>query len=119
MSAVGNVKVERRYDECLSCRLEQRLNDLEREPLKPRARESPRLLRGYLEHHRDRLSYRERLSEDRSIGSGQVEGACKNLIGKRLKQTGARWRVRRLNRMAVLCSVRYCDQWKLYWNTAK
>jgi len=99
--------------------IEQRLNGLEQGNLKPKKQESLRLLRGYLEHHRDRLSYRERLSEGRSIGSGQVEGACKNLIGKRLKQTGARWRVRRLNRMAVLCSVRYGDQWKLYWNNAK
>ena len=52
-----------------------------------------------------------------SIGSGQIEGACKNLIGRRLKQTGARWRPRRVNRMAGLCTVMYTDHWKTYWNT--
>jgi hypothetical protein len=82
-------------------------------------KEAVRLLRGYLTNHCGRLGYRERLAKGQSIGSGQVEGACKNLIGKRLKQTSARWRVRRANRMATLCSVLYGDQWNLYWNTAK
>ena len=49
------------------------------------------------------------------IGSGQVEGACKNLVGRRLKQTGARWRIRRLNRMASLCSLLYSDLWDQFW----
>ncbi len=80
---------------------------------------SIRLLRGYLTNHCGRLGYRERLAKEQGVGRGQVEGACKNLIGRRLKQTGARWRVRRVNRMATLCAVLYGDQWNLYWNTAK
>jgi hypothetical protein len=55
----------------------------------------------------------------RAIGSGQVEGACKHLIGKRLKQTWAKWKVERLNRMTVLCASRYSDHWQDYWNNAK
>ena len=98
--------------------IEKRLDVLEAGKLKPKERESLRLLRKYLSNHRGRLCYRERLSEGRSIGSGQVEGAYKNLIGKRLKQTGTRWRIRRLNRMAILCSIRCSDQWKPYWKTA-
>ncbi len=73
---------------------------------------------GYLTWHRERLEYRKRLSEGRAIGSGQVEGACKNLIGARLKQTGARWRVDRINRMGVICSLFYGDQWDAYWKNA-
>jgi hypothetical protein len=38
------------------------------------------------------------------------------VIGRRLKQTGARWKVRRVNRMAGLCSIMYSDLWKTYWN---
>jgi hypothetical protein len=72
-------------------------------------------LRRYLEHHQSRLCYSKRLSEGRVIGSGQVEGACKSMIGKRLKQTGARWDVERLNEMSVLCAVHYSDLWKKYW----
>ena len=99
--------------------IEKRLERVEQEKLKWKEQEAIQRLRGYLENHRERLCYRERLAEGRAIGSGQIEGACKNMIGKRLKQTGARWRVRRLNRMANLCAVRYSDQWKLYWKTAK
>ena len=54
-----------------------------------------------------------------TLGSGQVEGACKSMIGRRLKQTGARWNVDRLNEMAVLCSVHYSDLWQKYWSQAK
>jgi hypothetical protein len=43
----------------------------------------------YLGKHQRRLGYVQRLAESRSIGSGQVEGACKHMIGRRLKQTGA------------------------------
>ena len=72
----------------------------------------------YLSPHQDHLHYAERLAEGRSIGSGQVEGACKNLIGRRLKQTGARWRIQRANRMAGLCSLLYSDQWATYWKSS-
>jgi hypothetical protein len=73
-------------------------------------------LRNYLGNHVSHMNYAKRLMEGRSIGSGQIEGACKNLIGRRLKQTAARWRVRRLNRMAGLCSIMYSKQWNEYWH---
>lgn len=72
-------------------------------------------LAGYLGPHVGHTPYRQRLAEGRSIGSGMVEGACKTAIGKRLKQTGARWRVRRLERMAALCCLHYGDQFDAYW----
>jgi hypothetical protein len=72
----------------------------------------------YLEPHSENTPYRQRLAEGRSIGSGLVEGACKTAIGKRLKQTGARWRVRRLERMAALCCLAYGDQFDAYWEQA-
>ena len=72
---------------------------------------------GYLSNHTDHLHYSDRLAQGRSIGSGQVKGACENLIGRRLKQTGTRWRIQRVNRMAGLCSVMYSNQWNAYWNT--
>jgi hypothetical protein len=72
----------------------------------------------YLEPHRAHTRYRERLKEGRSIGSGMVEGGCKTAIGKRLKQTGARWKHRRVERMASLCCLSYGDQWDAYWKKA-
>ncbi len=73
---------------------------------------------GYLGPHEDHTPYRRRLAEGRSIGSGMVEGACKTAIGKRLKQTGARWKVRRLERMAALGCLHYGDQFESYWTQA-
>ena len=73
-------------------------------------------LLSYLAPHEQHLQFAQRLAAGRSIGSGQVEGACKNLIGRRLKANAARWRVRRVNRMAGLCSLMYSHQWQNYWN---
>jgi hypothetical protein len=72
-------------------------------------------LTGYFAAHPRRLNYAHRLNTGRSIGSGMVEGAAKNLIGKRMKQTGARWVVGNADAMAALCSLSYSDHWDLYW----
>jgi hypothetical protein len=64
------------------------------------------------------MHYRERLAEGLAIGSGQVEGACKNLIGARFKQTGAKWKRENVNRMAKLCAVLYSHQWKIHWKNS-
>jgi hypothetical protein len=100
-------------------KIEMRLNELERELKKDDTQKQKRTaidsLRRYLENHKSRLGYCERLAQGRVIGSGQVEGACKTMVGKRLKQTGARWDVDRLNEMAVLCSVHYSNLWEKYW----
>jgi hypothetical protein len=72
-------------------------------------------LTGYFAAHTGRLNYAHRLHTGRSIGSGMVEGAAKNLIGKRMKQTGARWVVGNADAMASLCSLSYSDHWDLYW----
>jgi hypothetical protein len=79
-------------------------------------RKKVRLLLRYFRRNRDRLNYRERLSSGRAIGSGLIEGACKNLVGRRLKQTGACWRKKRANQIAVLAALLYSDQWKHAWN---
>ena len=71
----------------------------------------------YFRGNAGRLSYCERLAEGRAIGSGLVEGACKNLVGRRLKQTGACWRVDRANRIAFISAVLYSNQWKYAWKS--
>lgn len=72
----------------------------------------------YLAKHTERLNYRLRLHQGKSIGSGMVEGAAKNLVGKRLKQTGARWKVENANKMAELCCLNYSSLWANYWAAA-
>jgi len=70
----------------------------------------------YFRPHADHLNYPERRAAGRTIGSGMVEGACKQVIGRRLKQTGARWRVRRADRLASLGGLLYSDLWETYWH---
>lgn len=84
----------------------------------PPQRQAIEALRGYLAPHEHHLAYARRLRAGQSIGSGQVEGACKNLIGRRLKANAARWRIRRVNRMAGLCCLLYSNHWDAYWQAA-
>lgn len=72
-------------------------------------------LTSYFAVHTGRLNYCHRLYTGQSIGSGMVEGAAKNLVGRRLKQTGARWEVENVNKMADLCCLTYSEQWSHYW----
>jgi hypothetical protein len=72
-------------------------------------------LADYLAPHADRTGYRERLAAGKSIGSGLIEGACKTVVGKRLRQTGARWRVRNADAMTALCCLAYSGCWDAHW----
>ena len=74
-------------------------------------------LYNYFEKRQDELTYRSRLANGYAIGSGEIEGACKQLVGRRLKQTGARWKISNLNKMlSVICAV-HNNTWDLYWTT--
>jgi hypothetical protein len=81
-----------------------------------RSRKAFKALADYLAPHAGRTGYRERLAAGKSIGSGLVEGACKTVAGKRLRQTGARWRVRNADAMTALCCLSYAGHWKAYWD---
>jgi hypothetical protein len=87
-----------------------------RRPLRSAAkRRAVDSLANYFAERADYLGYAGRLASGRSIGSGLVEGACKQVMGRRLKQTGARWTIRRANRMATLCCTLHDDAWDVYW----
>jgi len=87
----------------------------ERATLAPEKQAALDGLLGYLEDNRDSMWYRDRLQEGLPIGSGLIEGACKNMIGARLKANSARWRVRRAERIGALRCLDYSDQWEPYW----
>lgn len=79
-------------------------------------REAMNALRRYLQANRDRMWYADRLREGKPIGSGAIEGACKQ-IGTRLKLNSARWRPRRAERFGALLCLEYADQTPAYWET--
>jgi hypothetical protein len=74
-------------------------------------------LLGYLGDNRDSLWYRQRLRDGLPIGTGLIEGACKNTIGARLKANSARWRIRRVERVGALRCLDYSGHWDNYWRS--
>ena len=74
-------------------------------------------LNDYLSQNRDSLWYRTRLEQGRVIGTGLIEGACKNTIGARLKINNPRWRMRRAERMSALRCLQYSNLWNPYWTS--
>ena len=68
----------------------------------------------YLSGHRDRMRYAARLRRGASIGSGAIEGAIKQLVGRRIKQTGARWKGDHVGPMVELVSLGRTADWEAY-----
>lgn len=66
------------------------LEELHKQIRAQNRRETLRKLRQYLEHNRGRIDYPRYRALGLRIGSGQVEGACKTLVGGRCKQAGMR-----------------------------
>jgi hypothetical protein len=75
-------------------------------------------LAGYLANHPTHLDYAGRLSRGQSIGSGQVEGAIKQLVNLRLKRTGARWRVEHVGPLVELIALSDTPEWNDLWIAA-
>lgn len=60
----------------------------------------------YLEKNKERMRYADFRKRGLFIGSGVIEAGCKNVIGKRLKQSGMEWSVRGANSIIALrCST--------------
>ena len=80
-----------------------------------RHRASMQALLDYLTPNVDRLWYQPRLARGLPIGSGLVEGACKTVVGRRLKLNSARWHADRADHMAANCCLLYSSQWEQFW----
>jgi len=65
--------------------------------------------------HQGRLNYALRLRRGQSIGSGLVEGSIKQLLNKRIKQTGARWKVEHVGPFVELGALAASPQWPELW----
>jgi len=69
----------------------------------------------YFSGHQDRLKYAARLCRGQSIGSGLVEGSIKQLLNKRLKQTGARWKVEHVGPFVEFVALAGGPEWGGFW----
>jgi hypothetical protein len=72
----------------------------------------------YLSGHQDRMRYAARLRRGASIGSGMIEGAIKQLVVRRIKQTGARWKTDHVSPFVEFMSLGHTDDWDAYWSAA-
>ncbi len=60
----------------------------------------------YLGSRAHMMRYAEFRKQNLFVGSGVIEAACKNVVGKRLKQSGMRWKVDGANKIIALrCTV--------------
>jgi hypothetical protein len=70
----------------------------------------------YFCEHQGRLNYAPGLRRGQSIGSGLVGGSIKQLLNRRLKQTGARWKVEHVGPLVELGALAAGPQWQAYWD---
>jgi hypothetical protein len=72
----------------------------------------------YLVGHQGRMKYAARLHLGKSIGSGMIEGTIKQMVGRRLKQTGARWKTDHVAPLVELIALDDGPKWETYWSAA-
>jgi hypothetical protein len=77
-----------------------------------------RNLASYLGSHPTRSGYATRLANGRSIGSGLIEGSVKQLVNRRMKLTGARWRVEHVGPLVELAAGVDTPDWHDFWTAA-
>ena len=70
---------------------------------------------GYLERNRKHMRYEICLAKGYPIGSGVIEGACRNLINDRLELTGMSWTIMGAESVMRLRAVHINKDWDPFW----
>jgi hypothetical protein len=70
---------------------------------------------GYLERNRKHMRYEICLAKGYPIGSGVIEGACRNLINDRLELTGMSWTLQGAESVMRLRAVQINKDWDAFW----
>jgi len=79
------------------------------------ARHSLNQVIGYLERNRKHMRYEICLAKGYPIGSGVIEGACRNLINDRLELTGMSWTIQGAESVMRLRAVHINKDWDAFW----
>ena len=69
----------------------------------------------YVSNNEDQMRYDVFREKGYDIGSGAVEGACKNVVGKRLKQSGMIWSRTGSSATLALRVTWLNDRWEQLW----
>lgn len=70
---------------------------------------------GYFINNRERMQYDKYLAMGLPIGSGLIEGTCKNLINDRMERSGMRWSQDGAEAMVKLRALFLTDLWDSFW----
>jgi hypothetical protein len=68
----------------------------------------------YLANRLDHMNYKDLLAQDLEIGTGQIEGAIKNVIGKRCDHGGMRWIRERAEALLQLRCLELNGDWNAF-----
>jgi len=93
------------------------LDDLKEQRKKYRGvkREAMDTLIRYISSNEEQMRYDVFRAKGYDIGSGAVEGACKNVVGKRLKQSGMIWSRAGSSATLALRIIWLNDKWEQLW----
>jgi len=73
----------------------------------------------FMHNNSDRMEYKRFRDNGWPIGSGPVEGSCKDIVKKRLCQSGQRWSLRGGQSVLSLRAIVKSERWTLFWNAYK
>jgi len=93
------------------------LNDLQQQYKRHRGAKRDELanLHKYIEDNEQQMRYDVFRAKGYDIGSGVAEGACKHVVGKRLKQSGMIWSRAGSSAMLALRIVWLNNRWQQFW----
>jgi hypothetical protein len=74
-------------------------------------------LHRYIADHEDQMQYDQFRARGYRIGSGEVEGACKHLVGRRLKQSGMIWSRKGSSAILALRIAWLNQEWDALWKS--
>lgn len=80
-----------------------------------KARKDARREIAYFQTNIERMRYKAFRERGFFVGSGVIEAGCKNVIGKRLKQSGMEWTVRGANAIIALRCITESGRLEDYW----
>ena len=109
--------VKKRLDLLWDGRTKKLLDDLKEQRKKYRGakRESMNTLIRYISSNEEQMRYDVFRTKGYDIGSGAVEGACKHVVGKRLKQSGMIWSRAGSSATLALRVAWLNDRWEQLW----
>jgi hypothetical protein len=82
----------------------------------PDAQAPVRACHRYIENRPGQFLYKEAFEKDLPIGSGEVESEHRYISQKRLKISGAWWKINNAENMLSLRVLRANNRWNDYWN---